>query len=60
MVTVLLVDDHVYIRKVIWYLLETTPDIKIVATASNGSEAITAALSIIRILWSWTVWRQPV
>src|ERR1044071_3247113 len=42
MITVLLVDDHVYIRKAVWYLLETTSDIKVVATASNGKEAITA------------------
>ena len=43
MITVVLVDDHVYIRKAIWYLLETTSDIKVVATASNGLEAVTAA-----------------
>ena len=43
MITVVLVDDHAYIRKAIWYLLETTPDIKVVATASNGKEAIMAA-----------------
>ena len=43
MINVLLVDDHVYIRKAIWYLMETTQDIKVVATASNGMEAVTAA-----------------
>lgn len=43
MITVVIVDDHVYIRKAIWYLLEMAHDTKVVATASNGSEAITAA-----------------
>ena len=43
MITVLLVDDHVYIRKAIWYFLETTRDIRVIATASNGAEAVTAA-----------------
>ena len=43
MITVVLADDHVYIRKAIWYLLETTSDVKVVATASNGKEAIMAA-----------------
>lgn len=43
MITVLLVDDHVHIRKAIWYLLETTRDIRVIATASNGAETVTAA-----------------
>jgi DNA-binding NarL/FixJ family response regulator len=43
MITVLLVDDHAYIRKGIRYLLEPTPDIEVVATASNGIEAVTKA-----------------
>lgn len=40
MITVLLVDDHTYIRKGIRYLIEATADIEVVATASNGIEAV--------------------
>lgn len=43
MITVLLVDDHAYIRKGIRYLLEATPDMEVVATASNGIEAVARA-----------------
>ena len=45
MITVLLVDDHAYIRKGIQYLLESTPDIEVVDTASNGIEAVAKARS---------------
>ena len=40
MVSVLLVDDHGYIRIGICYLIEGTTDIEVVATASNGIEAV--------------------
>lgn len=40
MISVLLVDDHTYIRNGICYLMEATGDIEIVATASNGIEAV--------------------
>ena len=40
MINVLLVDDHASIRKSLRYLLETTDDIKVMATASNGIEAV--------------------
>lgn len=43
MITVLLVDDHATVRRGIRYLLETTEDIKVVATASNGEEAVAQA-----------------
>ncbi|HSL45073.1 MAG TPA: response regulator transcription factor [Anaerolineales bacterium] len=43
MITVLLVDDHAYIRKGIRHLLETTSDIEVVATAADGIEAVTKA-----------------
>ena len=43
MITVLLVDDHSYIRKGIRYLLEATPGMEVVATASNGIEAVARA-----------------
>jgi len=43
MITVLLVDDHSYIRKGIRYLLESLGDIEVVATASNGIEAVAKA-----------------
>ncbi len=46
MITVLLVDDHAYIRKGVRYLLEATPDIEVVATASNGIEAVARARAL--------------
>ena len=44
MITVLLVDDNGPIRKSLRGLLETADDIQIVATASNGVNAIEKAL----------------
>lgn len=46
MITVLLADDHAYIRKGLRHLLETSPDIKVLATASNGIEAVAKAHSL--------------
>lgn len=46
MITVLLVDDHAYIRKGIRYLLAATGDIEVVATAANGIDAIIKARSL--------------
>ena len=43
MITVLLVDDHSYIRKGIQYLLEALGDMEVVATATNGIEAVAKA-----------------
>ena len=43
MITVLLVDDHSYIRKGIRYLLEARGDMEVVATATNGIEAVAKA-----------------
>ena len=43
MITILLVDDHSYIRKGIRYLLESLKDIEVVATATNGIEAVAKA-----------------
>ena len=40
MITVLLVDDHAIIRKTLQYLIEKSDDIQVVATASNGIEAV--------------------
>lgn len=45
MIKVLLVDDHIYIRKAIRQLLETTRYIQVVATACNGIEAVDKAHS---------------
>ena len=45
MVTVLLVDDHDVIRKAIQALIETSDDLKVVATALNGIEAVAQARS---------------
>jgi DNA-binding NarL/FixJ family response regulator len=43
MITVLLVDDHIYIRKGLRYLLESLENVEVVATASNGIEAVAKA-----------------
>ncbi len=43
MIAVLLVDDHASVRESLRSLLERTDDIRVVATASNGLEAITQA-----------------
>ncbi|HET6596460.1 MAG TPA: response regulator transcription factor [Anaerolineales bacterium] len=45
MITVLLVDDHAYIRNGIQSLLEATPDIVVAATAANGVEGVAKASS---------------
>jgi len=45
MITVLLVDDNGPIRKSLRSLLETAEDIQIVATASNGVDAVDKASS---------------
>jgi two-component system nitrate/nitrite response regulator NarL len=46
MITLLLVDDHTYIRQGLQVLLEETPDIEVVGTASNGIEAIAKASTL--------------
>jgi len=43
MITVLLVDDHISVRKGLRYMLEATGDIQVVATAANGMEAVARA-----------------
>ena len=43
MITILLADDHSYIRKGIRYLLESLGYIEVVATATNGIEAVAKA-----------------
>jgi DNA-binding NarL/FixJ family response regulator len=43
MITVLLADDHALLRNSLSFLLEAAGDIQIVATASNGAEAILQA-----------------
>src|SRR5690349_15542995 len=40
MITVLLVDDHASVRNSLQYFLEATDDIKVVAAASSGAEAV--------------------
>ncbi len=40
MITVLLVDDHEALRKIIQTLIEKSDDLQVVATASNGIEAV--------------------
>ena len=43
MITVLLADDHILVRDALCYLLEAQGDIKIVATAADGVEAVEQA-----------------
>lgn len=43
MITVLLVDDHIYFRNSLRYMLEATEDIRVIAMASNGMEAVLQA-----------------
>ena len=43
MITILIVDDHTYIRKGIAGLLEATGVMQVVATAANGIEAVAKA-----------------
>lgn len=43
MIKVLLADDHQFVRDSLRNLLERTGDIEVVATASNGQEAIAGA-----------------
>lgn len=43
MITVLLADDHILVRDALCYLLEAQGDIKIVATAADGLEAVDQA-----------------
>jgi two-component system nitrate/nitrite response regulator NarL len=43
MISVLLVDDHTYIRMGIQQLLEAVPDMEVVDIASNGIEAVAKA-----------------
>jgi DNA-binding NarL/FixJ family response regulator len=43
MISVLLVDDHPYVLRDLRFLLETTDDIEVVATAFSGVEAIAKA-----------------
>jgi DNA-binding NarL/FixJ family response regulator len=46
MITVLLADDHILVRDALCYLLEAQGDIKIVATAADGQEAVEKAMQL--------------
>jgi DNA-binding NarL/FixJ family response regulator len=46
MITVLLADDHILVRDALCYLLEAQGDIKIVATAADGQEAVEQAMQL--------------
>jgi len=46
-ITVLLADDHAVIREGLRLLLETTPDIQIIAEAENGHEAVQRATKFL-------------
>jgi DNA-binding NarL/FixJ family response regulator len=46
MITVLLADDHTIVRDALCYLLEAQGDIKVVATAADGQEAVEQAMRL--------------
>ena len=46
MIKVLLADDHILVRDALCYLLEAQRDIKIVATAADGVEAVEQAMKL--------------
>ena len=46
MIKVLLADDHILVRDALCYLLEAQGDIKIVATAADGVEAVEQARNV--------------
>ena len=46
MIKVLLADDHILVRDALCYLLEAQGDIKIVATAADGAEAVEQAMNL--------------
>ncbi len=46
MINVLLADDHILVRDALCYLLEAQGDIKIVATAADGVEAVEKAMKL--------------
>jgi len=46
MIKVLLADDHILVRDALCYLLEAQGDIKIVATAADGVEAVEQARNL--------------
>src|SRR5512139_942663 len=46
MIRVLLADDHILVRDALCYLLEAQGDIKIVATAADGVEAVEQARNV--------------
>lgn len=45
MITVLLADDHIMVRDGLRHILEAAGDIKIIALASNGKEAVAHAFA---------------
>jgi DNA-binding NarL/FixJ family response regulator len=46
MIKVLLADDHILVRDALCYLLEAQGDIKIIATAADGEEAVEQARNL--------------
>jgi DNA-binding NarL/FixJ family response regulator len=46
MIKVLLADDHILVRDALCYLLEAQGDIKVVATAADGVEAVEQARKV--------------
>ncbi len=46
-INVMVVDDSAFMRRAITTMLENEPDIKVIATARSGEEAVTKALQVV-------------
>lgn len=51
MIAVLLVEDHILVRRGFRRMLEDDPEIRVVGEASDGHEAVLAAANCIQQLW---------
>ena len=45
---ILLADDHTVVRQGLRFILDSEPDLEVVAEASNGNEAVARALRRLR------------
>ncbi len=53
-IKILVADDHPYVRDGIVSVVATEKDMRVVAQAADGAEAVALAKSIGRILSCWT------
>ncbi len=50
MINVMLIDDHPVVRAGLQTILESHPDIHVIATGSNGADAINSDLSDVDVV----------